>query len=214
MPPTTSCVRPARRAGSRAPAPRRRLAEDVAVERRPRCRRRAPSVAGRPRAPCGARSPRPTARGSPSVSSSTSGGRDLERRRPSCSRIARRCGEREARTAQPGSGKNRLGLALGRLVESEPWTMFWPTSSAKSPRIEPVAASSGLVAPITWRAAFTASSPSSTSATSGPPVMNSTSSPKNGLLVVLGVVLLGEIVGRPSCASAATIAGPCARSGR
>ena len=31
--------------------------------------------------------------------------------------------------------------------------MFWPTSSAKSPRIEPGAASSGLVAPITWRAA-------------------------------------------------------------
>ena len=37
--------------------------------------------------------------------------------------------------------------------ESEPWTMFWPTSIAKSPRIEPVVASSGFVAPITWRAA-------------------------------------------------------------
>ena len=51
---------------------------------------------------------------------------------------------------------------------------------AKSPRIEPGAASSGLVAPITWRAAVTASWPSSTIATSGPPVMKSTRSPKNG----------------------------------
>ena len=59
--------------------------------------------------------------------------------------------------------------------------MFLPTSMAKSPRIEPVAASSGLVAPITWRAALMASWPSSTSATSGPEVMKSTSSPKNGL---------------------------------
>ena len=59
--------------------------------------------------------------------------------------------------------------------------MFWPTSTAKSPRIEPGAASSGLVAPITWRAAFTACSPSSTIATSGPDVMNETSSSKNGL---------------------------------
>ena len=59
--------------------------------------------------------------------------------------------------------------------------MFWPTSTAKSPRIEPGAASSGLVAPITWRAAFTACSPSSTIATSGPDVMKETSSSKNGL---------------------------------
>ena len=59
--------------------------------------------------------------------------------------------------------------------------MFWPTATAKSPRIEPVVASSGLVAPITWRAARTASSPSSTIATSGPEVMKLTSSPKNGL---------------------------------
>ena len=58
--------------------------------------------------------------------------------------------------------------------------MFWPTSSAKSPRIEPGADSSGFVAPITWRAATTASWPSSTIATSGPLVMKSTSSPKNG----------------------------------
>ena len=53
-------------------------------------------------------------------------------------------------------------------------------------------ASTGLVAPISWRAASTASAPSSTSATSGPPVMKETSSPKNGLLGVLGVVLVGD----------------------
>src|SRR5438094_437345 len=46
--------------------------------------------------------------------------------------------------------------------------MFWPTAIAKSPRIEPVVASSGFVAPITWRAARMAASPSSTSATIGP----------------------------------------------
>ena len=64
--------------------------------------------------------------------------------------------------------------------ESEPWTMLKVTSSAKSPRIEPGAASIGLVAPISWRAAGTASGPSRTIATSGPPVMKETSSPKNG----------------------------------
>ena len=73
--------------------------------------------------------------------------------------------------------------------------MFWPTAIAKSPRIEPVVASSGLVAPITWRAALMASSPSSTSATIGPEVMKVTSSPKNGRSVVLGVVLLGQVLG-------------------
>jgi hypothetical protein len=59
--------------------------------------------------------------------------------------------------------------------------MFWPTSIAKSPRIEPGAASSGFVAPITWRAEVTASCPSSTSATSGPDVMKVTSSSKKPL---------------------------------
>ena len=52
---------------------------------------------------------------------------------------------------------------------------------------------SGLVAPITERAAGTASSPSSTIATSGPRVMNSISSGKNGLLACSCVVLLGEV---------------------
>ena len=61
--------------------------------------------------------------------------------------------------------------------------MLKVTSSAKSPRIEPGAASTGLVAPISWRAAGTASAPSKTIATSGPPVMKETSSPKNGFSV-------------------------------
>ena len=46
---------------------------------------------------------------------------------------------------------------------------------------------------------FTASWPSSTIATSGPPVMNSTSSPKKGLLLVLGVVLLGQLASTVMC---------------
>src|SRR5215213_7806565 len=87
---------------------------------------------------------------------------------------------RRAREDQT-SGKNSFASRSADSGESEPWTMFWPTSTAKSPRIEPVEASSGFVAPITWRAAGTASSPSSTIATSGPEVMNETSSSKNGL---------------------------------
>src|SRR5215210_6800911 len=82
---------------------------------------------------------------------------------------------------QARSGKNSFASRSADSGESEPWTMFWPTSTAKSPRIEPGAASSGFVAPMTWRAATTACSPSSTIATSGPEVMNDTSSPKNGL---------------------------------
>ena len=54
--------------------------------------------------------------------------------------------------------------------------MFWPISSAKSPRIVPGAESSGLVAPIIVRTVETAAGPSTTIATAGPEVMNSTSS--------------------------------------
>src|ERR1700722_20043417 len=78
------------------------------------------------------------------------------------------------------SGKNNAASRAADSAESEPWTMFWPISMAKSPRIEPGAASSGLVAPIVCRAALTASRPSSTIATIGPEVMNATNSPKNG----------------------------------
>ena len=51
---------------------------------------------------------------------------------------------------------------------------------AKSPRIEPGSASAGFVAPIVVRVVAIAPSPSSTSASVGAEVMNSTSSPKNG----------------------------------
>ena len=40
--------------------------------------------------------------------------------------------------------------------ESEPWTMFVPISTAKSPRIVPGVASSGFVAPMSCRAALIA----------------------------------------------------------
>ena len=80
--------------------------------------------------------------------------------------------------AAPRTRRRRTAAAASD--ESEPWTMLAPTSIARSPLIEPGAASSGLVAPITCRAAVTASGPSSTIATSGPEVMNSTSSPKKG----------------------------------
>ncbi len=60
--------------------------------------------------------------------------------------------------------------------------MFSPISSAKSPRMVPGEALTGSVAPARARNASMARGPSTTMATSGPPVMNSTSSPKNGLL--------------------------------
>ena len=137
-PPTTSCVRPARRATySRAcaasrglprmspssatigvgaerrasPGDRERLAARVLLGHRARV-----AVASPPRRP---RAGRRTAM-------------------PTCSRIARRCGERAI--------GERSGQARGRTAppraapdsgESEPWTMFWPTAIAKSPRIEP-----------------------------------------------------------------------------
>ena len=56
-----------------------------------------------------------------------------------------------------------------------------------------MAASSGFVAPITWRAATTASWPSSTIATSGPLVMNVDELAEERALGVLGVVLLREL---------------------
>src|ERR687895_642098 len=85
-----------------------------------------------------------------------------------------------ARRKYQSAGKNSPISRAADSAESEPWTRLVWTSRPKSPRMEPGDASSGFVAPITWRAAATASWPSSTSATSGPPVMNSTRSPKKG----------------------------------
>src|SRR4051794_23653710 len=54
--------------------------------------------------------------------------------------------------------------------ESEPWTRFSRLDSDRSPRIVPGAALRPSVAPLMARTTSTASSPSSTAATSGPPV--------------------------------------------
>ena len=116
------------------------------------------------------------------------------RRRRRAARGSRAAGGDADASAQ-SSGKNRPASRTPDSGESEPWTMFWPTAIAKSPRIEPVVASSGLVAPITWRAALIASSPSSTIATIGPEVMNVDELAEERPLGVLGVVLLGEVLG-------------------
>ena len=70
--------------------------------------------------------------------------------------------------------------------------MLKVTSSAKSPRIEPGAASTGLVAPISWRAAATASWPSSTIATSGAAGDEGDQLAEERLLGVLFVVPVGD----------------------
>ena len=57
----------------------------------------------------------------------------------------------------------------------------------------PGSASAGFVAPIVLRIVAIAPSPSTTSASVGPEVMNSTSSPKNGFSAVLGVMRLAEL---------------------
>src|SRR5437016_934398 len=53
---------------------------------------------------------------------------------------------RRARGEDQRSPKNRATSRAADSFESEPWTMFWPTSRAKSPRMDPGAASSGSVA--------------------------------------------------------------------
>ena len=96
------------------------------------------------------------------------GDHDLERD-PERARISRRRGEADARISVEVEVRNQSAISRSAdSSESEPWTRLKVTSTAKSPRIEPAAASSGLVAPITCRAAATASGPSSTAATSGP----------------------------------------------
>src|SRR6185312_3660814 len=74
------------------------------------------------------------------------------------------------------SAKKMTSSRAAEPGESEPWTTLRPRSSAKSPRIVPGAESSGLVAPIIERTVATAPSPSIAIATTGPEVMNSTSS--------------------------------------
>ena len=152
MPPTTSCVRPERRSRNAARLGLvGRLAEDVAVERdvgvgaEHQLARRRDGQRLAPRVLLG------DPRGSPRVSSSTpetrtsNGMPDLLEDRPPLRRAPKRAIRGRGRTASPRARRTP--------AESEPWTMFWPTATAKSPRIEPVVASSGLVAPMTWRAA-------------------------------------------------------------
>ena len=107
--------RSARPPRPRACGPRALAGWRAASSRRPACRRSRPSsddlgvraqhqLAGDRRAPCGSAFSITSSRGSPSVSSSTSGA-STANSIPSCSRIARRCGEREREdqgSAAPG----------------------------------------------------------------------------------------------------------------
>ena len=70
------------------------------------------------------------------------------------------------------------------------------TSVPNSPRIDPASASTGSVTPINCRAALIEFGPSSTIATSGPPVMKEDELAEEALLGVLGVVLVGDRVVR------------------
>ena len=74
--------------------------------------------------------------------------------------------------------------------------MFCPTSIAKSPRIEPGAASSGFVAPMSWRAALTASWPSRTSGDERAAGDEVHELAEERPLGVLGVVRLGRVARR------------------
>ena len=118
----TSCVRPERRSRM---APRLGL---VARPCRTGGRRGSTSVStpstsararrARPRAPCAARSRAPRRAGSPSRCSSTSAG-TTSNGMPSWSRIALRCGERDARTScrrYAELGEPQPDLALGGVV--------------------------------------------------------------------------------------------------
>ena len=213
----TTCVRPAqRRELARAPAASSaRLAEDPAVRARPRCRRPARASPVHRPAPCAARSPATTADGSPSRAPRRPAGR-TSKATPSCSRIARRCGEREARMRRQCEvgEEQRRPRAAADSGESEPWTMFLPTSSAKSPRIEPgrglervgradhlAGGDDGLVALEHQR-------------DQRPRGDELDQLAEERLALVLGVVALGQLLGHRSCGAARRCAGPCARSAR
>ena len=184
MPLTTSWVRPESRFSvSRAAVCGGRFAVDLAVERDDRVDaedRVAPGAARAAAAALASALARATSTGSPAAISSTSTA-STSKAIPSCSRIARRCGERLARirgrrAAWAPSGERRQRLQSRRRCrerargapapvragaarpptrrrsrsrsrarrtpsESEPWTRLRRISVAKSPRIEPGAAS-------------------------------------------------------------------------
>src|ERR671910_604495 len=87
--------------------------------------------------------------------------------------------ERLGETAH-ASGKKSLSSRAADSGESLPCTTFSVISEARSPRIVPGGASAGSVGPISSRHRTIAFSPVTLATTTGPPVMNSTSSPKNG----------------------------------
>ena len=106
-----------------------------------------------------------------------------------------------ASSASGQAGEEERDLARGRLRRVRAVDdVLAGLGCARSPRMVPGAALTGSVAPIIVRQPSMTSAPSTTSATSGPEVMNSTSRPKNGLLGVLGVVRLGGLAGR-GCAA-------------
>ena len=98
------------------------------------------------------------------------------------SRFRRACSVRSDKRAQtsPASPNQSSTSRCADSGESEPCTRLSGIASARSPRIVPGAAVAGFVAPIVVRTTEIADSPSSTSASVGAEVMNSTSSPKNG----------------------------------
>ena len=144
---------------------------------------------------------------------------------PRRSSIARRCGEREASTRGRRSATMPRGHSRGpgRTAPSRAWPT--PASPSRAPCSRPSRSRSrrgssrarpraGSVAPITWRAALTASMPSSTIATIGPEVMNSHELTEERPLGVLGVVALGQLARDGHVAQRGDASVPCARSGR
>ena len=86
-------------------------------------------------------------------------------------------------------------MPISRLADSGPseaWTRFICWLELKSPRIVPGSAFSPLVAPTMSRTTRIASGPSTIMATTGPPVINASSSGIPSLLDVLGIVPLGQ----------------------
>ena len=89
-------------------------------------------------------------------------------------RITRRCGERDGERRALRSQARRRTASRSRAADSAVGAMHHVLADLdrEVAANRAGAASSGFVAPITWRAALTASWPSSTIATSGPEVMN------------------------------------------
>ena len=102
------------------------------------------------------------------------------------------------------AGKNSSTSRAADSGESEPWTRFWPTSRAKSPRIEPGAASSGFGGAddlARGRDGVVALEHQRDERARGDEVDELA---EERLALVLGVVLLGELLARRSAALSAS----------